>query len=434
MDYKEALSYLDGLSRFGSRPGLTTIQYLLYTIGNPERSLKIIHVAGTNGKGSTSSLIAKGLESLGYKVGLYTSPHLFSIRERIKINDKKITRESFSCLVTKILPYVEKVANKEGCFHPTFFETLTAMAFWYFAENKVDFLVLETGMGGRFDATNVTYPLISVITHIARDHTNFLGSEIEKIAEEKCGIIKGGIPVISAKQEKNVKEIIEKFANYKGSPVYFSDNKIFDINLSIDNTTFLYRDLENNSHKVELPLIGCYQAENAATAIHTIEVLNKHWDYNISISRFIKGLKKVNWPGRFQIIRKNPYIILDGAHNVDGVKRLVENIKILFPERKLTLLIGVLRDKEYDKIVEIFSPIAKKVITTTPKSDRALSPYALKEIFEKYGIADVIVIPPPLDAISYALEHLRETDILLVAGSLYLIGQIEEYFLKNEKK
>ena len=434
MNYKEAVSYLNSFSRFGSRPGLTTIQYLLYLMGNPERRLRVIHIAGTNGKGSTSSMLAKGLANIGYKVGLYTSPHLFSIRERIKINGIDITEEEFTALVEEVIPYVERVSRKNGCFHPTFFETLTAMAFWYFAEKKVDISIVETGMGGRFDATNVTYPLISLITHIARDHTNFLGWEIEKIAEEKCGIIKGGIPVVSGIQSENVKKVIENFSSYKGSPFYILNNKVSHISLTENGTDFVYKDEEGINYNVSIPLIGYHQAENAALSIYASEVLKKHWDYDFSISQFIKGLRGVKWPGRFQIASKRPYIILDGAHNLDGTKRLVETLKSLFPNKKITIISGILKDKEYKEMAKLLAPLAKKIIVTTPESERALSPSVLKEVFSLYTDVPIEVILNPIEALKYAKKDLSPHDILLVTGSLYLIGKVGSLLLKNEKK
>ncbi len=435
MNYKEAVSYLNGLSRFGSRPGLTTIQYLLYLIGNPEKRLKVIHIAGTNGKGSTSSMLAKGLTKIGYKVGLYTSPHLFSIRERIKIDGTDITEEEFATLVEKIIPYVERVSRKEGCFHPTFFETLTAMAFWYFAEKKVDISIIETGMGGRFDATNVTYPLISLITHIARDHTNFLGWEIEKIAEEKCGIIKGGIPVVSGIQDDGVKEVITTFSSYKGSPFYIlNSGKVSHISLTENGTDFVYKDEKGVSYNVCIPLIGYHQAENAALSIYASEILRKHWDYDFPLSRFIESLREVKWPGRFQIVSKRPYIILDGAHNLDGVKRLVETLESLFPNRKTVIVSGILKDKEYREMAKLLAPFAKKIVVTTPESERALSPSVLKETFSLYTDVPIDIIPNPIEAFKHAKEGLSSHDILLVTGSLYLIGKVGSFLLENEKK
>lgn len=433
MNYEEALSYLNDLSRFGSKPGLTTIQYLLYLLGNPERDLKIIHIAGTNGKGSTSAMLTRGLMEVGYKVGTYTSPHLFSIRERIKIDDINIDEEEFSSLITEIVPLVDRLSNKNICRHPTFFETITALAFKHFRDKGVDIVILETGMGGRFDATNVTYPLLSVITHIDRDHINFLGYEITKIAEEKCGIIKGGIPVVTSYQYKEIKDVIQKFALYRGSPFYFLEgyNKA-RFQLSADGTSFSYNALDGHVYDVEIPLIGIHQGENATLAIYASEILSLHWDYNIPLELFISGLKKVYWPGRFQIIRKNPYIITDGAHNLDGVRRLVETLKYLFPQKKVILFAGILKDKEYKKIAEIITPYVKEVILTTPESERALDPYIFAEEFEKYiGREKIKVIPLPLDALNYAKKHLTSEDILLITGSLYLVGKIEKVILKD---
>ncbi len=435
MDYKEAISYLNSLSRFGSRPGLTTIQYLLYLIGNPERNLRIIHVAGTNGKGSTSSMLSMGLLKVGYKVGTYTSPHLFSIRERIKINGEDIGKEEFSALVSDIMPYVKKVASKEGYFHPTFFETLTAMAFLYFARKNVDIVVLETGMGGRFDATNVTYPLVSVITHIARDHTNFLGYKLEGIAEEKCGIIKGGIPVVSGPQSGEVKKVIERISKYKGSPLFFSEEKTSREKITMDGTEFLYMGTDGNTYKVKIPLIGFYQVENGSLAIHTGEILKTYWDYNVPLPVFIDGLKEVNWPGRFQIISRRPCIILDGTHNLDGAKRLTEILKNLFPGRRLKLLIGILKDKEYKEMARYLAPFAKSIVVTTPKSDRALSPFILKDVFSEYTDVPTDVIPSPEDAIEFVKGQLSEDDILLITGSFYLIGGLGKYLTgENEEE
>ena len=295
-------------------------------------------------------MLFSGLVKNGYKVGLYTSPHLLELTERIKINNANINKKEFSRILFQILPMIEKIPLKEGFSHPTFFEVLTAVSLFYFSEKRVDFAILETGMGGRFDATNTSYPLISLLTHIDIDHTNFLGHTLSDIAMEKCGIIKGGIPVVSALQYQEVYDIIKKVAMERSSQVYFSVYRYQDdLRIDIDGTYFTYVDENGNRYNVRIPLIGAHQKDNAVTAIYTAEILSRYWDYDIPLDLFIEGMKDTYWPGRFQIIQGEPLIILDGAHNLDGIQKLKETIVQLFPGRNITNVSGILKDKQYKK-------------------------------------------------------------------------------------
>ena len=434
MEYGEVCAYLEGLSKYGSRPGLKNITYLLYLIGNPEKKIKIIHIAGTNGKGSTSSMLFFGHVKSGYRVGLYTSPHLLELNERIKINNNNIDKKEFSRILSQILPMIKKVSLKKGFSHPTFFEVLTAVSLFYFAEKGVDFAILETGMGGRFDATNISYPLVSLLTHIDIDHTNFLGYTLSDIAMEKCGIIKGGIPIVSALQYQDVYDVIKKVAMERSSQIYFSAYRYQnDLRIDIYGTYFTYMDESGNRYKVRIPLIGSHQKDNAVTAIYTAEILSFYWDYDIPLDLFIEGIKDTYWPGRFQIIQGEPLIVLDGAHNLDGIRSLKETIIRLFPDRNIINVSGILRDKEYKKMVETIAPVLSKVITTTPNNSRALSSDELKIRYDKY-IRDVISIESPVDAFTYAMSHAKKDDIVLVSGSLYLVGEIEKFVRNHDIK
>ena len=434
--YTEALDYIYDLTKYGIKLGLENIKYLLYLLGNPHKKLKIIHVAGTNGKGSTASLISSILKSDGYKVGLYTSPHLVDFTERIKINQKPISRKKVSELLERIKPLIEKVSQTPPYGHPTFFEVITSLAFFYFYEEKVDFLVLEVGLGGRLDATNVTEPLVSVITHVDYDHMDKLGDSLEKIAREKGGIIKPGGIVISSKQYDEVYKEIKKIADDKNSLIYSTGKEINYkvVKSDIQGVIFDLKGIYHHYKNLHTPLLGRHQADNATTAIAAVEAL-KMKGTDISQKAIRDGLEKVKWTGRLEIVRNNPTIILDGAHNPNGAKIMHQALEEIFSYRYLTLVLAIFADKDYKKMIEVLAPGADLIIATKAENPRAASPQAISKEAAKYiNENKIIAIENIPQAINYALSNSKEDALICITGSLYTVGEAKKYFKTKNRK
>ncbi|MCM8772800.1 MAG: bifunctional folylpolyglutamate synthase/dihydrofolate synthase [Candidatus Omnitrophica bacterium] len=385
-------------------------------MGNPHFKYPSILVAGTNGKGSVCKSVSKVLQIAGYKVGLYTSPHLIDVRERIKINDVEIP-ESIFLEKIKIL---KKIIEKQPIhLYPTYFEALTVIAFLYFAEEKIDILVCEVGMGGRFDATNVLPSFINVITKIGLDHTEFLGKTYKEIANEKSGIIKENTVVISAKQKKEAYEVIKKKVKDKNSKllVYGEDFNGEILKLSPEGMIFNFYGKEK-FRNLQTDLIGLHQIENLSIGIETLLVL-KEKGYKIKEGDIRKGLSQINWKARFQILQKDPYIILDGAHNPDGVRILMKNLKTIFPDKKFSFLVGILKDKDYKGMIKIFEKYTDKIIFTKPNSERAVEPTILLNYVKNKKKVEVINNPKE------AYEYIKKTkENWLIFGSLYLASDI----------
>ena len=435
--YAEALDYIYDLTKYGIKLGLKNINYLLYLLGDPHEKLKIIHVGGTNGKGSTSSLISSILQSDGYKVGLYTSPHLVDFTERIEINRKPIERKKVSELLERIKPSIEKVANTPSYGHPTFFEVITSLAFLYFFEEQVDFLVLEIGLGGRLDATNVCEPLISVITHIDYDHMDKLGNSLEEIAREKGGIIKPEGVTITSDQYNEAYNEIKKIAEGKNSLIYGIGREInYEIVKSnIKGVIFDLKGIYRNYKNLHTPLLGRHQAENAATAISAIEAL-KIRGVKISEKAIRAGLEKVKWTGRLEIIQNNPTLILDGAHNPSGVKIVRQALEEIFSYHRLILVLAIFADKDYKKMIQILAPNADLIITTKAKSPRATPPQIIAKEAAQYIEKNKIIVTEDISqAINSALSNSKEEDLICITGSLYTVGEAKRYFkIKNQAK
>lgn len=430
INYKEAIEYIYNLTKYGVKLGLKNISYLLYLLGNPHNKLKIIHVGGTNGKGSTSSIISSILQSDGYKVGLYTSPHLVDFTERIEINRKPIKRKKVSELFERIKPFIEKVDNTPTYSHPTFFEVITSLAFFYFYEEQVDFLVLEVGLGGRLDATNVCEPLISVITHIDYDHMDKLGNSLEEIAREKGGIIKREGIIISSNQYIEAYSEIKKIAEEKNSLIYSIGREI-NYKIVKSNTKGVIFDLKGiyrNYKNLHISLLGRHQAENAATAIAAIEAL-KISGVNVSEKSIKAGLEKVKWTGRLEIIQNNPTLILDGAHNPNGVKIVRDTLKEIFSYHRLILVLAIFDDKDYKRMIKILSPNADLIITTKAKNPRATPPQIIAKEAAQYIAHDKIIVTENISqAINCALSNSKEDDLICITGSLYTVGEAIKYF------
>lgn len=428
--YLEALDYIYDLTKYGIKLGLKNINYLLYLLGEPHKRLKIIHIAGTNGKGSTCSIISSILQSEGYKVGLYTSPHLVNFTERFKINNKPINKEKVCALLEKIKPCVNKVKNTPSYGHPTFFEVITSMAFLYFFEEQVDFLVLETGLGGRLDATNVCEPLISVITHIDYDHMDKLGNSLKEIAREKGGIIKSGGIVISSEQYEEAYKEIKVIADEKNSLIYSVGKEIIFqiITSNLKGVTFDLKGIDHEYKKLHIPLLGRHQAENSAAAISAVEAL-KIRGISISEKAIRTGLEKVKWTGRLEVIQNNPTLVLDGAHNPNGIKIMRDAMKEIFFYQRLILLLAIFSDKDYKKMIEIIVPEADMVIASQTNNPRAtpaqLIAQEAAQYIEQYKIIVTENIP---QAIICALENAQENDLIWITGSLYTVGEAKRYF------
>jgi len=399
MNHKEILNFLYNLQSRKYNLDLKAIKQLLNRIGNPEKSLKAIHIAGTNGKGSVCAMLSSILKEANYKVGMYTSPHLKKINERIMINNEMISDEE----LLKYFNIVHKSYKNE-----TFFEFFTALAFLYFKEKKIDILVCEVGLGGRLDATNVVDPLVSVITNINKEHMEYLGDTIEKIAYEKAGIIKEKIPVVTGAKEKAL-DTIKHITEGKKSELFL-----------IKNYKKINNKFDINSHKnLRLSPKGDFQLENASITITTIDVLNKKYDLGITEDNIKDGLLRTTWHGRLDFLEKN--LLVDCAHNPAGIIALKKEIlRIKNNYDKIILVIGILKDKDYKTMLDDITPLADKIILTKAKINRATDPKELAKYVDK----EYKIIEDVKEAVGYAKSISKETDLILVTGSIYVVGEV----------
>ena len=431
MTYKEAMDYISSVGRFGSNYGLERTFRLLELLGSPHEKIKFIHVAGTNGKGSTTAMITKILRGLGYKVGMYTSPYLEEFEERIQIDGQNINKDTLVNLLEEVKIAISKVIE-EGYEHPTEFEIITALMFLHFYNEKVDYGVIEVGLGGRLDSTNVLTPKVSVITSISLDHMNILGDNLKDIAKEKAGIIKAGVPVILYPQEKEVEEVIVKVAKEKNSKVYFIKKETARlININYED---LYQNVEIESYKnkytIKLPLLGEHQILNLNVALNTIEVLCEQEKAKLDKILVKKSLKDVKWIGRLEVLGMKPTIVIDGAHNIDGIKALRKNIEKYFKYNKIYLLLGILADKQVKEMIEEIAEIAEKIYALTPHSERAELSEDLKNEILKYNL-NTIAFESYEEAFLLALKEAKEEDLILISGSLYMIGDMRKIITRK---
>jgi len=419
--YQQSLDYLYNLEKFGMIFGLTQMGRILHAIGNPHKEIQVIHIGGTNGKGSTAAMISSILQKEGYRVGLYTSPHLVRFTERIEVNGREIEEGE----VATLAEWMKKEIETAGITPPfTFFDFTTAMALYYFKQKLVDLTILEVGLGGRLDSTNVVDPLISIITNIAKDHEEYLGKTILKIAREKAGIIKKGRPLITAATQPQVLHLFSKICQEKGSP-YFRVGKEFRY-IRAEDGDFHYEGINRKLWSVHLNLKGFHQILNATTALGAMEVL-EDLGYRVSTDAMIDGLKEVDWPGRLETVSSSPKVILDGAHNPAGALVLKESLEKDFQYQHLILLIGIMKDKDIQSMLHLLAPLADHIILTRPQTDRAASPDLLKKLLGRYGKKAEIVEDLKV-AIERGLSLTQREDLLCITGSLYTVGEARAYF------
>ncbi|HOV25321.1 MAG TPA: folylpolyglutamate synthase/dihydrofolate synthase family protein [Pseudobacteroides sp.] len=424
MNYTEALDYIHGTLKFGVKLGLENITELLRLMGDPHKNLKFVHVAGTNGKGSTVAFISSILMESGYKTGIYTSPYLERFTERIKIGSEEISENDVARITAFVKEKVQELI-KNGGNHPTEFEIVTAIAFQYFFEKNCDIVVLEVGLGGRFDSTNVIdCPLAAVITTISYDHMNILGNTLEKIAYEKAGIIKENTDVVLYPQTDEVLQVFERVCCDKKSrlkKILFSDFEILES--SIWGSSFLHK--KYGMYKIRIP--GEQQVANAVTAIETVKILKEKGFDRISEAAIDSGLMKAVWPGRLEMVCKDPVFLIDGAHNSEGAQALAGNLKKYFPGKRIIIIIGVLKDKDYKSIIEPLIPIASEFIAVKPQNDRGMESRDLAIILRDYcnnvSVSDTIE-----EAIGTSIKKVTKDGIICAYGSLYYIGEIRKYF------
>ena len=419
MDYKEALEYINGVSWRGSRLGLERISELLVRLGDPQKELRYVHVAGTNGKGSISAMLASVLKKAGLKTGLFTSPYLRSFNERMQINGRMIEDREVASLVEEIKPVADAMDE-----HPTEFEMMTAAALLWFARQHCDIAVIEVGLGGRYDATNVIpCPDCCVIANIGLDHTAILGDTPEEIAFEKAGIIKDGAAVVLYQQYGEVMEVVRDVCFERGAELTVPDfddiHPEFD---SRDGQVFSY-----GGEAYAIPLLGEHQLKNAATVLETIGVLRRQ-GWQIEHEAVEAGLYAVSWPARFEIVHSEPWFVVDGGHNPQCAQALRASILEYFPDDKRVLLMGVLRDKDYKGIVNALSPLFDAFVTVTPDTPRALPAAELAELFADTG-KEVQVCETVQDGVRTAMDIADELEGMVCAcGSLYICGDIRACF------
>jgi dihydrofolate synthase/folylpolyglutamate synthase len=414
------LSALYRLRRFGIKLGLTTITRLMRGLGTPQDRYSCIQVAGTNGKGSIAALLSSVLVSAGYKVGLYTSPHLIRFNERIQINGRPISDSD----VAGVAEAVQRIYTQGD--PPTFFECATAMALYYFASEGVDWAVLETGMGGRYDATNVVHPEVCVISNVSIEHTEYLGNTLAKIAAEKAGIIKGGAGVVTGTRQKSALQVIEHKAAELGVPLHRIGKQI-KIRKDQDGL-FTYLGTKKRWPRVKVGLLGNHQVTNAALALGALELLMEK-GLRVPDEAIYTGLATVHWPGRLEVVSNDPFILLDGAHNPCAVKTLKRFLRNGIKADRLILVVGILKDKAWKPMLREFAGVADRMILTGPEYERAADPDELAS-FVRPLEQDLVVVPRVPDAISLALDEARSNDAICVTGSLYTVGEAKA-FLDN---
>lgn len=421
MNYNEALNFIHSRDRFGSHPGMERIEALCNAFDNPQDKLKYVHVAGTNGKGSTCHMIASVLSESGYKVGLFTSPFVVDFRERIQINGVMIPQSDLAEIISEVKPVVEKLSKQR--IEPTEFEIITITAFLYFLRQNCDIVVLEVGLGGLLDSTNIIKKSeVSVITSISLDHTNILGDTLLKIAEHKCGIFKEGGNVVGYPQpDFAVERFIKDKAKEKNCKYYPHElSKIRLVREEIDGSTIIYAGCT-----FKIPLTGKHQLYNFATAVAAINVLKQN-GWNVTYKSLIDGISKVKVPARTEIVSHSPLTIIDGGHNAEGVDALCNTLVKFCANRKIIAVFGMMKDKDYGYAVKKLAPLCERIYTTEASNPRTLDAKSLAKEAKQY-CKKVRPEPSPEKAYNKALKKAKDDDVVLVCGSLYLASDVKKF-------
>ena len=419
MTYKEALDYISFVERFGSRPGLSRIGELLERLGSPHKGMKFVHIAGTNGKGSCAAMTAGVLKAAGYKTGLFTSPYIFRFNERMQINGRQIEDDELAEIVEKVKPAAESMED-----HPTEFELMTAAALLWYKQENCDIVVLEVGLGGRFDATNIIdAPEVAVIMNIGLDHVSVLGNSVEQIAFEKAGIIKPGCSVVLYQQSEEVTAVIRRRCEEEDASLRIADfseiKPEFD---SLMGQSFRYMD-----EIYALPLLGSHQLKNAAVVLETVDVLRAR-GWKLEQSDVEHGIYSVSWPGRFELVNDEPEFIVDGGHNPQCAQSVRDNLLHYFPGIHRVILIGVLRDKDFESLADILDEAADEYVCISPNNPRALPAAELADRLEKYG-KRITVCTSIEDGVETAMDIAAgKNGMVCAVGSLYSVGDIRAYF------
>jgi dihydrofolate synthase/folylpolyglutamate synthase len=427
-NYDDTVHYLYSLQKHGIKLGLSNTQSLMHILGQPQKSFHSVHIAGTNGKGSTATAVASILSKNGFRVGLFTSPHLISFTERISINGSRITESAVIDTAATVL-----AAIKDTDLNPTFFEFVTAMAFYYFRQNSVDWAIVETGMGGRLDATNVIEPEVSVITNISMDHREFLGNTISDIAFEKAGIIKPRTPVITASGKPDVITRLTEIADSRETKIDLYSREFSGTLISMDDRHIMF-DYSGNAayNNLSMPVSGGYQLYNACMAIRAAELLRMK-GFSLSDDSIKSGLNGVNLEGRLERVSDTPPVIIDSAHNPDAAASLADSIKELFPGKKIILIAGIMDDKDITEILKPIVRVAHVLILTRAKYERAASSEKLRGLVSSILTSESVERPETIsstDSVSEALKiasaQCTEDSIILAAGSFYTTGEVKE--------
>lgn len=427
MNYQEARLYLDELSKYGSVLGLESMRELLKRLGDPQKDLRFVHIAGTNGKGSVLAYLSTVLTQAGYRTGRYLSPHLCSVRERFQVDGQMISRENFVRYLTAVAEAAEEMADA-GVGRPTYFEVGTAVAMLHFRETNCDIVVLETGLGGSLDATNVVETsVLEIITSISRDHMEVLGDTLEKIAGEKAGIIKPHTMVVSARQEPEAARVLEEVCRARQCTLDTVDlDQVIPLSRGLEEQCFTYKGWE----RVRIGLTGTYQLKNAALALESVLGLRK-LGFAISDQQVYEGMRRTVWRGRFTPIAREPAVILDGAHNEGGARELRDSLQLYFGGKKLYYIFGILKDKAYEKVIDLTAPLASRIITVeTPDNPRAMPAQELK--------AAVAAVNPAVEAAGSLREAVHRAyglagrdDVIVIFGSLSFLSDVEQCVLEE---
>ncbi|GBF34897.1 dihydrofolate synthase [Desulfocucumis palustris] len=428
MNFPEAIEYMQNLTKFGFNFGLGRITELLRRLGNPHLDLRIIHIGGTNGKGSTTAMVSSILRQAGFRAGAFTSPHLHSYTERYKINGEEIAEKDMAALITELRPHLEAMV-REGYEHPTEFEVGTALAFVYFKRMNVDYLVLEVGLGGAIDSTNVAVPLVSVITNVAMDHMDYLGNTVKEIAAVKAGIIKRGVPLVTAAGGEAL-EVIQAVSRENNSPLVLVGRDVTwrELEIGPKGQIIEVSGRLGKYSDIIVPLMGRHQQINAATAVAVIEAL-RETGAAVDRDAVAKGIAGTRWPARMEVVARNPFVLIDGAHNLDGAIALGRALDDYFPGRGIIMVLGMLGDKERTRVVEELAPRARAVVITRPNSPRAGNWQSMAGEAARF-VDRVLTIEDITGAVDAAMDLAGPDDVVCVTGSLYMVAEARERFVK----